>query len=578
MAEAASTPGRSPTRPSRRSGPEPPGARGGTGSGRHRPGAVVAESLVEALEPGSRSTARPVLVARAAEATRRPSGRTRGPRRRGRRRRALRDGAGAPRPGARRGRADADYVTFTSSSTVRYFVEALGDGASRAARARRLDRPGDQRDGARGGASRSPSRPSATTSTAWSRRCSPTPGPAGRGRAEPADHLPLRLRLRGRIRRRLPGGDGRIAPEPSVIDITHGVGRHAVRQGAIVLADALPYTPSRASTSRSSTPASAGAPRGGPPTGEGRMLVGPDNGLLGPAAAALGGASEAVDLSDSPFGLRARHGHLPRSRPVRAGRRAARRGGPARRPGSAGPGHPDRARAAPAEDLSDRVVAHVLYADGFGNLRSTSSRRDLGGYIPRAGGPGPRSRGGRNRVTVPAPAPSATSARRRRLLYRGLVRSMALAVNRESAAQVLGLGPDDEVAVADQPSSAFLRPTTAAATRPRPWPGRRRRQPGPAAGSDRTARQTGGRAAGKVVRGAPRRRPASRPATTGRAARVCDAARARSRPVAARSSGPTTSGSGAQAGRGADRGPSAGGWAVIGVGLNVAIAARSSPS
>ena len=37
----------------------------------------------------------------------------------------------------RRGRASADYVTFTSSSTVRFFFESAGDGSARAGAARR---------------------------------------------------------------------------------------------------------------------------------------------------------------------------------------------------------------------------------------------------------------------------------------------------------------------------------------------------------------------------------------------------------------------------------------------------------
>ena len=68
--------------------------------------------------------------------------------------------------------AGADYVTFTSSSTVRNLGEALGDALPRGARVVSI---GPVTSGPRARpASRSTSRPSATTSTAWSRRCSPT--------------------------------------------------------------------------------------------------------------------------------------------------------------------------------------------------------------------------------------------------------------------------------------------------------------------------------------------------------------------------------------------------------------------
>src|SRR3954453_14492972 len=35
----------------------------------------------------------------------------------------------------------------------------------------------------------------------------------------------------------------RIAPEARIIDLTHGIARHDVRTGALVLARALPYAP-----------------------------------------------------------------------------------------------------------------------------------------------------------------------------------------------------------------------------------------------------------------------------------------------------------------------------------------------
>src|SRR5437870_2749289 len=76
----------------------------------------------------------------------------------------------------------------------------------------------------------------------------------------------------------------RIAPDARVIDLTHGIRRHAVDEGAAVLANALPYTapgvhlavvdPGVGSTRKAVAIRVAE---------EGRILVGPDNGLLGPA-------------------------------------------------------------------------------------------------------------------------------------------------------------------------------------------------------------------------------------------------------------------------------------------------------
>jgi S-adenosylmethionine hydrolase len=95
-----------------------------------------------------------------------------------------------------------------------------------------------------------------------------------------------------------------IAPEAPVIDLTHGIGRQGVMQGAVALANALPFCPP--GVHLAVVDPGVGSPRRAVAlaTGsEGRLLVGPDNGLLSRAADRLGGASEAVDLARSPFRL-----------------------------------------------------------------------------------------------------------------------------------------------------------------------------------------------------------------------------------------------------------------------------------
>ncbi len=68
----------------------------------------------------------------------------------------------------------ADYVTFTSSSTVTNLTEALGDRFPRQ-RPHRLDRPRHQRDRPGRRPRASTSKPTSTTSTAWSTPCWRTP-------------------------------------------------------------------------------------------------------------------------------------------------------------------------------------------------------------------------------------------------------------------------------------------------------------------------------------------------------------------------------------------------------------------
>jgi len=96
----------------------------------------------------------------------------------------------------------------------------------------------------------------------------------------------------------------RIAPDAKVIDITHGLPRHAVRQGAVLLANALPFTPP--GVHLAIVDPGVGTERR--PVAvrvadEERLLVGPDNGVLALAAKRLGGGVEALDLSASPHRL-----------------------------------------------------------------------------------------------------------------------------------------------------------------------------------------------------------------------------------------------------------------------------------
>src|SRR5687768_7450975 len=88
----------------------------------------------------------------------------------------------------------------------------------------------------------------------------------------------------------------RIAPDARIIDITHGIARHEVRSGAIVLERSLAYMP--AGIHLAVVDPGVGSERGAVALrcagDEGRILVGPDNGLLSLAAERFGGVAEAV--------------------------------------------------------------------------------------------------------------------------------------------------------------------------------------------------------------------------------------------------------------------------------------------
>ena len=91
----------------------------------------------------------------------------------------------------------------------------------------------------------------------------------------------------------------RIAPETHVIDLSHGVPPLDVRGGALVLADSLPYIRHDAIVLAVVDP-SVGRDRDiAVETGDGRYLVGPDNGLLAPSWRASEGVARAVSITSS---------------------------------------------------------------------------------------------------------------------------------------------------------------------------------------------------------------------------------------------------------------------------------------
>ncbi len=91
----------------------------------------------------------------------------------------------------------------------------------------------------------------------------------------------------------------RVAPDVRVIDITHGLRQRDVRGGAVVLLNTLPYMPDGAVHLAVVDPG-VGSQRRAVVlrSADGRLFVGPDNGLLMPAAEAAGGVIEAYRSPD----------------------------------------------------------------------------------------------------------------------------------------------------------------------------------------------------------------------------------------------------------------------------------------
>jgi S-adenosyl-L-methionine hydrolase (adenosine-forming) len=89
----------------------------------------------------------------------------------------------------------------------------------------------------------------------------------------------------------------RLAPTSPIVDLSHGVPPLDVQNGALLLRDALPYLRPDAVVLAVVDP-SVGQDRDvAVETRDGRLLVGPDNGLLAPASAALGGVARTVEIT-----------------------------------------------------------------------------------------------------------------------------------------------------------------------------------------------------------------------------------------------------------------------------------------
>jgi S-adenosylmethionine hydrolase len=240
----------------------------------------------------------------------------------------------------------------------------------------------------------------------------------------------------------------RLCPPARIIDITHGVPRHDVRVGAIVLANALPYMPD--AVHLAVVDPDVGASRRAVALGlaDGRQLVGPDNGLLSLAAAAGGGVVQAVDIAQSPLRLEpvsaTFHGRdifAPVAAQLAAGIPLAEAGRPVDPDGLVTLELP-RPRVGP-EGLID---AHVLYRDRFGNLGLDLTHDDLPGSGLRIGQGVTLAARGRSE-TARFVRTFAEAAPGELILYEDAYRRLAVAVSHGDSGERLGLAPGDELRI-----------------------------------------------------------------------------------------------------------------------------------
>lgn len=237
----------------------------------------------------------------------------------------------------------------------------------------------------------------------------------------------------------------RIAPDAVIIDITHGIAPQQVLQGALVLRNTVPYMPEGVHLAvvdpGVGTERKALALR----SGDGRLFVGPDNGLLLEAAARMGGIAEAWELTEPEYRLsplsRTFHG-----RDVFAPAAAFLAGGLG--PSELGPAlePPSLVRLdVPVPQLSaGEIAAHVLIVDRFGNVQLNLTASDLEqvGIVP---GTRIELELGHERYYAVAARTFGEVARGDIVLYEDSYRNVSIAINVGHAASVISARSGDRV-------------------------------------------------------------------------------------------------------------------------------------
>jgi S-adenosylmethionine hydrolase len=234
-----------------------------------------------------------------------------------------------------------------------------------------------------------------------------------------------------------------ISPRARVIDITHGVPRHDIRAGALILRAALPYTP--VGVHLAVVDPDVGAQRRAVALRlvDGRLLVGPDNGLLWLAAQDAGGVDEAVEIGRSPWRLEpvsaTFHGRdifAPVAAWLATGEELANAGPPY------DPAELVRLDLPRARVEDDVLAAHAVYVDRFGNIQLDAAHEDLSEVGLQLG----------HGVLVGAHAARyvrtfGDAGAGELLVYEDSSRMLAIAINEGSAADRLGVTVGDEVRI-----------------------------------------------------------------------------------------------------------------------------------
>jgi S-adenosylmethionine hydrolase len=243
----------------------------------------------------------------------------------------------------------------------------------------------------------------------------------------------------------------RIAPEAEVIDLTHGIPPQHVLQGALVLANTLPYMP--VGVHLAVVDPGVGSERHELVlrSGDGRLFVGPDNGLLVPAAEQQGGIVGAWLLTAEKYRLhpvsRTFHG---RDVFAPAAAHLARGLDPAELGAEVPTAELVRLDLPRPEIGQSRIRATILYVDRFGNtqLNLTAADAAAAGIEP---GSRIELRFPLERYYAIATRTFADARQGELILYEDSYGNLAIAITGGDAARMVNAKPGDEVRISPAP-------------------------------------------------------------------------------------------------------------------------------
>lgn len=236
-----------------------------------------------------------------------------------------------------------------------------------------------------------------------------------------------------------------IAPDVQIIDITHGIRRHDIVQGAIILANTLPYMPPSVILAVVDPGVGVSRKPVAVCTGDGTHLVGPDNGLLSLAIGELGGPTEAVELACSTYSLQevcktfeGRDLFSPAAAHLSNGVKLGNLGAPV-------PVSELTHIELPQVEVRDgELAAAVVYIDRFGNIQVHLSRAELENLGARLG-ERLEVRVGEETLSVPYVHSFAEVPPEELLLYEDSYRKISFAINQGDAARTFQVEVGDRL-------------------------------------------------------------------------------------------------------------------------------------